>query len=282
MVNVNTVKTWLREGKSAAECRLYAKSEIVSQAVQEFEHDSKSNTSVAVMEPPAPTEFESRAIPLIERNVPVIPLKPRTKIAFLNSWESKATTNRGQIEQWAKEYPDANVASVAKAQPGGVWFFDADRAGLVDRIEKETGQKIPATFMVRSRPGSGHYYFRQNAASIAMGNRQASDANGELWSARVSDRYVVGPLSVHPETNGLYEVISNAPIVEAPQWLIDYCIQNDKKSEKVKTGHAELDNEDPIAQGGRNNALTSILGKARQVLKMDREQLYEYGLSENR
>jgi Protein of unknown function (DUF3987)/Primase C terminal 1 (PriCT-1) len=42
-----------------------------------------------------------------------------------------------------------------------------------------------------------------------------------------------------------------------------------------------LDNEDPIAQGARNNALTSILGKARQVLKMDREQLYVYGLSVN-
>src|SRR5882762_7997529 len=143
----------------------------------EQEHSLEPIT-VAVMEPPAGTEFESRAVPLIQRNVPVIPLKPRTKIAFLKSWENKATTNRGQIEQWAKEYPDANVASVAKAQPGGVWFFDADRAGLVDRIEKETGQKIPATFMVRSRPGSGHYYFRQNAASIAMGNRQASDANG--------------------------------------------------------------------------------------------------------
>ncbi len=135
--------------------------------------------------------------------------------------------------------------------------------------------------MVRSRPGAGHYYFRQNAASIAMGNRQASDAQGELWSARVDDRYVVGPASVHPETGLQYEIINSAPIVEAPQWLIDYCIQNDKKNEKVKTGHAELDNEDPIAQGGRNNSLTSILGKARQVLKMDREQLYVYGLSVN-
>jgi len=40
--------------------------------------------------------------------------------------------------------------------------------------------------------------------------------------------------------------------------------------------------EEPVFEGGRNNALTSILGKARQVLKMDREQLYEYGLSVNR
>jgi len=151
MVNVNTVKTWLREGKSAEECRLYAKSEIVSQAVQEFEHDSKSNTAVAVMEPP--TEFESRAIPLIERNVPVIPLKPRTKIAFLNSWETKATTDRAQIEQWAKEYPDANVASVAKAEPGGIWIFEVDKQNFHEQVEQQTGQRIPDTFIVRSSPG---------------------------------------------------------------------------------------------------------------------------------
>src|SRR6266478_4870248 len=167
--------------------------------------------ATAVVEPAPLTAFETRALPLIKQNVPVVPLRPRTKIAFITGWETKATTDPAQIKQWGREYPDANVASVAKAQPGEVWFFDSDRDGLVQQIENETGQKIPSTFMVRSRPGKGHFYFRQNAASIAMGNRQASDAQGELWSARVSDRYVVGPLSVHPATKGLYEVINNAP-----------------------------------------------------------------------
>jgi hypothetical protein len=227
------------------------------------------------------TEFERRALPLIERNVPVIPLLPRQKKAVLDSWNTKATTDPTQIAQWGKQTPDANVASVAKAVTGGVWFFDADRDGLVQQIEQQTGQKFPSTFMVRSRPGKGHFYFLQNAASIAMGNRKASDSNGELWSARVSNAYVVGPLSIHEDTGKPYEVLNAAPIVEAPDWLIEYCTKNDKKSEKAKTGHAELDSEEPIAQGGRNNALTSILGKARQVLKMDREQLYVYGLSVN-
>src|SRR6266478_8096973 len=172
-----------------------------------------------------PTDFENRACPLIARGVPVIPLRPKTKIAFIKTWENVASVDPEQIKTWAKEHRDANVASVAKAQPGGVWFFDADRAGLVSKIESETGQKIPSTFMVRSRPGAGHYYFRQNAASIAMGNRQKSDKQGELFSCRVDDRYVVGPLSVHPDTNRLYEVINDAPIVEAPQWLIDWCVQ---------------------------------------------------------
>jgi hypothetical protein len=49
----------------------------------------------------------------------------------------------------------------------------------------------------------------------------------------------------------------------------------------VKTGHAELDDESTIIEGGRNNALTAILGKARQVLSMDKEQLFTYGMSVN-
>src|SRR5258708_1005651 len=69
------------------------------------------------------------------------------------------------------------------------------------------------------------YGFRATPASIAMGNRQASDTQGELWTARVDDRYVVGPGSIHADTNGPYEVINDASIVEAPQWLIDWCVQ---------------------------------------------------------
>src|SRR5882762_7291054 len=227
----------------------------------EQEHSLEPIT-VAVMEPPAGTEFESRAVPLIQRNVPVIPLKPRTKIAFLKSWENKATTDRAHIEHWAKEYPDANVASVAKREPGGIWIFEVDKENFHEQVEQQTGQRIPDTFIVRSSPGRGHFYFRQTTASIAMGNRQGKDADGkEAWSARVDNRYVVGPGSIHPN-GGMYEVLKDAAIVDAPQWLIDFCVANDAKTEKAS--HAELDKEDPIAQGARNETITSILGKARQ------------------
>jgi hypothetical protein len=53
------------------------------------------------------------------------------------------------------------------------------------------------------------------------------------------------------------------------------------KAEDKKTGHAELDDESPVAEGSRNNTLTSLLGKARQLIGMDREQLYQFGLSVN-
>jgi hypothetical protein len=114
-----------------------------------------------------------------------------------------------------------------------------------------------------------------------MGNAQGKDADGkELWSARVDNRYVVAPGSFHPTSGRQYEILRNKEIVPAPDWLVQWCIQN-KKTE-IKTGNAILDNEEIIREGGRNNALTSILGEARQKLRMDADQLYNYGLDVNR
>jgi hypothetical protein len=223
--------------------------------------------------------FKDIAEPLIKRNVPVIPLRPKTKVAFLTGWETLATTDQTKITEWDQDYVDANGACVAYARPDGTWFLEIDKEGFAAEIEKQSGQKIPTTFMVRSSPGRGHYYFKQTAASIAMGNAQGVDNGGkESWSARVDNRYVVAPGSYHPTSGRKYEILRDAEIVPAPDWLVQWCVTNAKPE---KTGYAELDSQDLIVEGGRNNALTSILGKARQVLKMDREQLFAFGLDIN-
>jgi hypothetical protein len=226
--------------------------------------------------------FKEIAEPLVARGVPIIPLRPKTKIAFLTAWETLATTDPIKVEQWDQDFVGANGACVAYARPDGVWFLEIDRPGFQDEIEVQTGQKIPTTFMVRSSPGRGHFYFKQTPASIAMGNAQGTDDNGkETWSARVDNRYVVAPGSYHPTSGRRYEILRDAEIIPAPDWLVQWCVTNTKDVTASKTGHAELDSEEPITEGGRNSAITSILGKARQVLKMDRNQLLAYGLSVN-
>src|SRR5271170_3723326 len=97
--------------------------------------------------------FKDISMPLVGRGVPVIPLRPKTKTAFIRQWESEATTDPLQIEQWDAEYQDANAACVAKAKQGGVWFLDIDKPGFAKEIETQTGQKLPKTFMVRTSPG---------------------------------------------------------------------------------------------------------------------------------
>jgi Bifunctional DNA primase/polymerase, N-terminal len=210
--------------------------------------------------------FKEIAQPLIERGVPVIPLLPRTKIAFSNDWPNLATTDPAQIERWDTEYPGANGACVAKAEPNGVWFFEVDNPDLTRQIEVETGQKFPKTFRVRSRPGRGHIYWRHSAASIELAQSKAyyslKKDGKEECSARLNHAYVVAPGSTHPETGLLYQVLSTAPIAEAPQWLIDWIKSHQSASDKLPLT-ARSDGP-KIPRGSHDNELTRIAGKLRQ------------------
>ena len=206
--------------------------------------------------------FKDIATPLSQRNIPVVPLRPRTKIAFLPNWETLATTDINQIEEWDKTYADANCGSVAKAVSGGIWLFEFDAPEVAQRVFADTQQKLPDTFKVRSSPGKGHVYFRQNAASIAMGNIAQGFVRNNDWSARVDSQYCVSPGSLHPHTGLPYEIRSDAEIIEAPDWFINWCIS--QKQEKKKLLDEFTTGEGPIPEHSRNDVLTSIGGGYRE------------------
>lgn len=202
------------------------------------------------------------AEPLAARGIPTIPLRPKTKIAILPEWEKLATTDPFQMMEWDDLYPDANVGCVALAKTNGVWFFEVDRPEVLQRVESETGQKLPKTFRVRSSPGRGHFYFKQSSASLEMGNISQNFVKGGDWSARVSNAYVVAPGSLHPKTGLPYEVVSTADLVECPDWLINWL-----KSQKqdIRKSQYTLDGTDKIPYGSHDTALASIAGKLRAI-----------------
>jgi hypothetical protein len=226
-----------------------------------------------------------RASILLEHSIPVAPLPPRTKAANTNSWQTLATTDLAKLQQLNPD-PDGNTAAVARAESGGFCFFEVDAPDFHKVVEKQTGQKFPETLMVSSSPGNGrgHFYFRHTPRSIAfqraLGKAYVSgkDDNGkEAYSFRMDRAYVVGPGSV--KDNGeIYTTLNTASVADCPDWFIDWVSAN---SETKKTGDLEQNDESPIAKGSRNSSLASILGKARQALKMDGEELYEYGRSVN-
>ena len=237
-----------------------------------------SLTTPAVVEPPTPYDG---ALEMQRRGARLIPLRPRTKIAFQTGWEDSATNDLAKIQAQHVEYPDANWACVAKSQPGGHWYFEIDDAAVLDQINAETGHdlmKEALTFRTRSSPGKGHFHFLHSDSSLKLTNAQGRNAAGkEAWSARVDNRYVVSPLSWHPDTGKQYEIVHPAEIIAAPEWLVDWLVAQQNK----KIGAVNLDDKSSIPQGSRNDSLASILGKARQVLGMDSEQLLEFGKSEN-
>ena len=113
----------------------------------------------SVPEPPKLSLFELRANPMAAQNVPVIPLRPRSKIAFLSNWTELATTDPERIAQIAAEYPDANCACVAYAKPGGTWFFELDKPGTRERIEREPGRTCPRPSQFLARQAKDIFTF---------------------------------------------------------------------------------------------------------------------------
>jgi hypothetical protein len=217
-----------------------------------------------------PSPFELAARVLIELGVPVIPLRPATKVAFHQDWPELASTDPKQIAEWGEQYPEANVASVAKAVPGGVWFFEVDAPNFHKVIEEQTGKKIPKTFTVKSSEMRGHFYFKHNAASIQMGNLQGKIDEKEAWSVRADNRYVVGPGSIHPKTQMPYTILVNAPLVEAPDWLIEWFLKNNSSGERDRV-NASPDGP-PIPHGSHDNELFRIACLLRNA-GMDYEQI---------
>jgi len=206
--------------------------------------------------------FFDIAKPMAERQVPQIRLRPRTKIALDSDWPGVATCDLDVLKKLSDEMPDCNAASVAKAELGGIWIFESDSMEVASRIFAQTNKKLPDTFKVRSSPGKMHVYFRQTPASIAMGNLAQPFVEHADWSARVDRAYAVSAGSVHPKTNEPYEIRSLAPIIEAPNWFIDWCIS--QKLDKKKAVSEYTTKGNPIPSGFRDDTLTSIAGGLRE------------------
>lgn len=164
--------------------------------------------------------FLSIATPLIERGIPVIPVQPNDKACLLLEWQKRATTDIEQVKLWGRENPDFNVGCVGK--PDGIVILDSDSPELIDRIQRETGQKMPRTFTVRSGGKKlPHLYFRQTDASRRLGNRSRS----RMFDLQSVDKYVVGAGSTLGDGK-TYDVVDESPLAEFPDWLADWIERN--------------------------------------------------------
>jgi hypothetical protein len=215
------------------------------------------------------TTFLDRAQILINLGIPVIPLPPGKKGAVLPEWPKKATTDLGQVLKWDAENDQYNCAAVFKAVPGGFWALEVDGPKILDKCKAETGEWVPSTFAVRSRPGRGHFYFKHTKASIAMGNIPQDEGDG--FSVRADNQYCVSPGSIHPHTGQPYEIVHNVTPIEAPDDFVAWLA----KQKKVKTIAQKADGwmDQPILFGTRDNTLTKIGGVLRNR-GFDEESIY--------
>jgi len=213
--------------------------------------------------------FRDIALPLSALGIPVTPVGANSKAAFLPDWPTSATTDVAQIEAWDRTYGNINAAAVATGKPDGVWMLEVDAPEVLARIEAETGHSLTTevpTYLVRSRMGRGHIYFRNTPAALAMGNLSQSYVKHGDFSVRVSNMYCVAAGSIHPHSKEPYVCLTpGVQPAPAPQWLIDWLLA--QKTEKIpaKGGDFPQDAKGLIPHGYIHGWLVSQAGRLRAV-----------------
>lgn len=161
------------------------------------------------------------------------PLPAGKKFAPPTGWNAK-----GAAFKWRTSN---NIAILTEFYgDGALLVLDVDVKGEVDgadtlaRLEAEHGE-LPRTLIHGTPTGGGHIIYRAaNAAQSTAGKL------GPGLDVRSASGYIVAPGSVTDK--GEYTVKCDAPIADAPQWLVDLCGQPRERQprEEVKplTGQA--------------------------------------------
>ena len=216
------------------------------------------------------TTMLDAALQYAARGLHVFPCKPKGKKPLVPGWPDTATTNEQQIRRWWGQWPNANIG-VVTGKKSGLAVLDIDpRHGGDDslsHLEQQYG-KLPDTPMVLTGGGGRHYYF-----AYRDGFKNSANQIGQGIDTRGDGGYVIAAPSIHEngtpyqwELSSDFMEISLAP---PPDWITSGQIA--KIHTNGTNGHANGNlnftagrvphNGEPVAPGGRNNALASMAGQ---------------------
>lgn len=164
-----------------------------------------------------------------------------------------------EIRDWARLYPDANIAVVTGAVSGLL---------VIDNDGEDPPVPMRQTCSVRTARGL-HYYFQY---PTDHGFRNQVRIGGRKVDVRGEGGYVLAPDSVHPETGELYSwlVPPEEGIPELPDELRAFLSEKPRQAERVW-----LQGLQGVEEGKRNDTAASIVGK---LLASNPPELWEYAV----
>ncbi|MGW3352564.1 bifunctional DNA primase/polymerase [Nonomuraea rubra] len=138
------------------------------------------------------------------------------------AWSRTATNDLGVLQHLFGQAP-RNIGIACK--PSGLLVVDEDQPNALADYAASIGQAVPATFAVRTgRVGGGmhHYYGMPPGVQLGNGLGDLKGRNIDIRGGGTGNGgYVVAPGSLH-ETGAFYELVdANAPVLPAPDWLIE-------------------------------------------------------------
>ena len=172
-----------------------------------------------------------------------------------------ASTDGKQIQQWAEEYPDANIG-VKTGKESGIIVVDIDvkHNGFesLDELQEEFGQ-IPDTIEQETGGGGKHMLFKYPDGVGRIRNKAGLRPGIDI---RADGGYIVVEPSIHQSGSQYNFDISNYPgevePAEPPGWLVDLIVDKspDSSSSPSLTNGSFL-------EGTRNQELCSLAGSMR-------------------
>jgi len=199
------------------------------------------------------TNFLAVATAAINRGFAVTPVHPLEKRGVFWGQYRHPAKNLWEVTQHAKDYPNHNVGIVSRRGVGNLAFLDIDADGVIERIEAETGEKLPLTYTVQSRPQSAsfkkHFYFRQTEYSFnAFGRHKSKEINVKDLSVEGKQPtlfdlkgvgaggLVVAAGSIR-ESGETYTDNGDVPIAPFPNWLVNWVL---KERDRYRSDAARL------------------------------------------
>lgn len=170
-----------------------------------------------------PSATHTAALEYAARGWRVFPLPPGTKTPRLKAWQTKATTDRAQIDTWWTAKPDSGVA-IATGPETGIWVLD------VDVTDGKTGDEtladlatlhgeLPPTMASITGSGGVHYLWAWPDSADIRNN--AGTRLGPGLDVRGDGGFIVAPPSLHPNgTHYEWDLGEPDEPTEAPAWLL--------------------------------------------------------------
>lgn len=185
--------------------------------------------------------------------IPVFPCNG--KVPLVPNGLYAATTDLQLIEQWQKQFPNANIA-IPTGEVSGLLVIDIDprHGGLesLAALERKYGP-LPVTRKAQTPSGGFHLFFKYPPC---VDIRNSAGKLGPGMDVRGNGGYVVAAPSINPETLKAYIwLVKIEPNPPSP-WLVELLVAPVAASEPRPEG--------PIPAGRRNDTLTRIAGAMRR------------------
>lgn len=221
--------------------------------------------------------FRSHAPDFWAAGLPVIPLRPSSKIPAVAAWNQYCSTmpKAAQRDAWLKQFPNGNIG-LPLGEASGVVALDVDAAPIRKVIELMFQQSLPATWQRVGKKGAVYLFRFEGQAT-----QRFRFPNGEMAFELLSTgAQVVVPPSIHPDTAEPYTAEEDlvAAVARAPslpqRFLADLASAVGAETvSRSKAASSACLCGGKIAVGGRDIAATQMAGVYAREVAMGRKTL---------